>query len=142
VTLRKDKMYDFLIKIIRVILPSWKNFKGITVGSVTPHGNLTVGLPAEVFFPEIDYEKVNQTNGLSFTIITSTKDINEAMALFKAMGFIFESEEAKKAREETEAKRREEKKRLAERKKAYLEMAKTVGDEEEQSSQSEESKDE
>ncbi len=137
VTLRDKRMYDFLTKIVRIVLPSWKNFKGITISSLTPQGDLTVGLPAEVFFPEIDYDKVKQTNGLSFTIVTTANNKEEATKLFKALGFVFESEEARKAREEIEAKRREEKKRLAERKKTYLEMAKTPG-EEDDSEQTEE----
>jgi large subunit ribosomal protein L5 len=137
VTLRGDRMYDFLTKIVQIILPSWKNFKGVSKKSVTAQGNLTIGLPSEAYFPEIDYEKTNQTNGLSLTIVSTANNKNIGLKLFEVLGFVFESEEARKTREEIEAKRREEQKRLAERQKAYKEMAKVSVEEAEEVSDEE-----
>jgi large subunit ribosomal protein L5 len=123
-TLRGQRMYDFITKVIQIILPSWKDFKGIAMKSVTDQGDLTVGLPDNVYFPEINYEKTNIVNGLSFTIVTTADNRDDGFILFQKLGFIFESEEARKAREEIEEKRKEEKRALAERMKSYQEMAK------------------
>jgi len=129
-TLRRSRAYDFIAKLSRIILPSWKNFKGIAKNSLTDQGNLTIGLPASVYFPEIDYEKVDLTNGLAVTIVTSADSKKKGLKLFEKLGFIFETEAARKLREESERKRAEERKILAERRKAYQEMAKTAADDE------------
>lgn len=73
-TLRGQRAYDFIEKIVKIILPSWKNFKGIPRDSLTDQGDLTIGLPANIYFPEIDYEKADLTNGMAVTIVTSAKD--------------------------------------------------------------------
>lgn len=133
VTLRGQRMYDFITKLIQVVLPGWKDFKGIALKSITPQGDMTVGLPDNVYFPEINYEKTSVVNGVSFTIVTTAQNKDQALKLFKKMGFVFESEEARRSREEIEQKRREEKRVLAERQKSYQEMAKApASDSEEQ----------
>jgi large subunit ribosomal protein L5 len=136
-TLRGKRMYDFLTKVVRIILPSWKNFKGVPRESVTDQGNLTIGLPDNVYFPEINYEQTKVLNGVSLTIVTSANDRDEAIQLLTALGLVFESQEARQARIETEKKRQEEREMLAEKRKAYKEMAKAGADEETEETASE-----
>jgi large subunit ribosomal protein L5 len=133
VTLRRKRMYDFLKKLTSVILPSWKEFKGIPQQAITPQGNLTIGLTKTVIFPEINYETINVNSGMSVTIVTTTSDPKEAKQLFQQLGVIFETKEARQLREKAIQQRQEEKKALAEKKKAYREMAKATASEEDSS---------
>ncbi len=131
VTLRKKKMVDFLNKIVKIILPSIKGFKGIPQKSVTNQGNLTIGLDKDVTFPEIDYDEVNTTTGMGVTFVTGAESSSEAKKIFESLGIVFESEEARRMRLEAERKRKEEKKQIAQKRKAYKEMAREKAKEEE-----------
>jgi len=140
VTLRGGRMYDFLRKLVSIILPSWKSFKGVPRESITPQGDLTIGLSQGVIFPEIDYEEVESTNGLAVTFNTTANDKESALALFQLLGIIFESTEAKKLREESAKRRREERQAIADKKKAYVQMAKSTASEDEEAAPEEEDK--
>ncbi len=132
VTLRKQRMYDFLRKLVSVILPSWREFKGVPRGSLTPQGDLTIGLTENVIFPEIDYDSIKETCGMSVTIVTTARDREAAERLFQQLGIVFETTEARRMREEAVERRKEERMALAAKRKAYQEMAqaKALGKEE------------
>jgi len=140
VTLRGGRMYDFLRKLVSIILPSWKSFKGVPRESITPQGDLTIGLSQGVIFPEIDYEKVEATNGLAATLNTTANDKESSLILFQMLGIIFESTEAKKLREESAKRRREERQAIADKKKAYMQMAKVEASDDEETSKEEDKK--
>ena len=140
-TLRGRRMYDFLKKLTDIILPSWREFKGVSRQAVTPQGDLTIGLTKTVIFPEIDYETIDITSGMSVTIVTTGQNRKEAKKLFKRLGIIFETKEARQLREKAAQRRQEEKKALAEKKRAYREMAKASVSEEGATESAEESKD-
>lgn len=125
VTLRKRRMYHFLRKLVSVILPAWREFKGIASQAVTEQGDLSIGLTNNVVFPEIDYESFKITNGMAVTIVTTAKNREEGRKLFEQLGFVFETEEARRMREEVAERRREERLALAAKKKAYQELVKT-----------------
>ncbi len=74
VTLRGDKMYAFLDKLINVALPKVRDFKGVSGSSFDAHGNLNIGLKEQTIFPEVDYKSVDKTRGLAVTITTSAKN--------------------------------------------------------------------
>jgi large subunit ribosomal protein L5 len=89
VTLRGDKMYEFLDRLISVALPRVRDFRGVSVKSFDGRGNYTLGLRDQLIFPEIDYSKVDKTKGMNVTIVTSAKDDNEARSLLKSFGMPF-----------------------------------------------------
>jgi len=124
VTLRKGRMYDFFKKLVSIILPSWRDFKGIPSQSLTRQGDITIGLKADVVFPEVDYDRVEVTNGMSISITTTAKNAKEGRKLFEALGLIFETEQARRMREEAAALKKEERMAQAAKKRAYQELAK------------------
>lgn len=87
VTLRGEKMYSLLEKIIHLVLPRIRDFRGLSSKGFDEHGNFNFGLREQLVFPEISYEKVDQTRGLNITIVTSAKTKVEGMALLKEFGF-------------------------------------------------------
>ena len=89
VTLRGDKMYEFLDRLISVALPRVRDFRGVSAKSFDGRGNYTLGLRDQLIFPEIDYSKVDKTKGMNVTIVTTAKDDNGARELLKAFGMPF-----------------------------------------------------
>ncbi|HXS15501.1 MAG TPA: 50S ribosomal protein L5 [Candidatus Saccharimonadales bacterium] len=89
VTLRGDRMYDFFGKLVDVVLPRIKDFRGISNKSFDTRGNYTLGLSEYTVFPEIDPGKVDRVQGLQVTITTNAKNTEEALALLKEMGMPF-----------------------------------------------------
>ena len=89
VTLRRDRMYDFLDKLISIALPRVRDFKGLSSRSFDGRGNYNFGLEEQTVFPEIDYDKVDKIRGMNVTIVTTAETDEEAKALLEALGFPF-----------------------------------------------------
>jgi large subunit ribosomal protein L5 len=89
VTLRGDKMYEFLDRLISIALPRVRDFRGVSSKSFDGRGNYTLGLRDQLIFAEIDYAKVDKMKGMNVTIVTTAKDDNGARALLKAFGMPF-----------------------------------------------------
>lgn len=89
VTLRKDRMYDFLSKLIYIALPRVRDFKGVSFKGFDGRGNYSMGITEHIIFPEIDYDKIDQIRGLNVTIVTSSKTDEGAKALLDAIGMPF-----------------------------------------------------
>jgi large subunit ribosomal protein L5 len=89
VTLRGDRMYEFLDRLINVALPRVRDFRGVSTKSFDGRGNYTLGLRDQIIFPEIDYAKVDKLKGMNVTIVTTAKSDNDARALLKHMGMPF-----------------------------------------------------
>ncbi len=92
VTLRGEKMYDFLEKIIKVALPRVRDFRGISGSSFDGRGNYTFGLKEQIIFPEIDYDKISKVRGMDITIVTTAESDQEGYALLKEFGMPFKKE--------------------------------------------------
>ena len=91
VTLRGDRMWEFLDRLLATALPRVRDFRGISPTSFDGRGNYTLGITEQLIFPEIDYDKVDRTRGMDITFVTSTNENAEALALFKALGFPFKN---------------------------------------------------
>lgn len=89
VTLRGDKMYEFLDRLLAVALPRVRDFRGISAKSFDSRGNYNLGIKEQIIFPEVDYDKVDEIRGFDITINTSAKTNEEAYALLKAFKFPF-----------------------------------------------------
>jgi large subunit ribosomal protein L5 len=89
VTLRGDRMYEFLDRLLNVALPRVRDFRGVNMKSFDGRGNYTLGLHDQLIFPEIDYSKVDKLKGMNVTIVTSAKNDDQARSLLKAMGMPF-----------------------------------------------------
>ena len=89
VTLRKDQMYTFLTKLIHIVLPRIRDFRGINPNGFDGRGNYNLGLKEQLIFPEISYDDVNQIRGLDISIVTTAKTDEEARALLKSFGMPF-----------------------------------------------------
>jgi large subunit ribosomal protein L5 len=89
VTLRREKMYEFLDRFIAVALPRVRDFRGVPDKSFDGHGNYTIGVKEQIIFPEIDVDKVTRITGMDITIVTSAKTDVEAYELLKALGMPF-----------------------------------------------------
>lgn len=89
VTLRGDKMYAFLDKLISIVLPKVRDFKGISQQSFDGAGNLNIGLREQIIFPEVDYKTVDQTRGLAVTIATTAHNREEGKKLLEYLGMPF-----------------------------------------------------
>ncbi len=89
VTLRNDKAYEFLDRLISIALPRVRDFRGVSTRSFDGRGNYTIGLRDQLIFPEIDYSKVEKLKGINITIVTTAPDDNSARALLKAFGMPF-----------------------------------------------------
>ena len=89
VTLRKEKMYDFLSKLINIALPRVRDFRGVSAKGFDGRGNFSMGIAEHIIFPEIDYDKIDQIRGLNITIVTTAKNDNDAKALLDAVGMPF-----------------------------------------------------
>lgn len=93
VTLRREKMYEFLERLISVALPRVRDFRGISDKSFDGRGNYSVGIGEQIIFPEIDIDKISKINGMDVTIVTSAKTDAEALALLKAIGMPFKNQQ-------------------------------------------------
>lgn len=89
VTLRGDKMYEFLDRLIAVALPRVRDFKGVNEKSFDGRGNYTLGVTEQIIFPEIDIDKVNRITGLDITFVTTADSDQEAYELLKELGMPF-----------------------------------------------------
>lgn len=89
VTLRKDRMYDFLSKLINIALPRVRDFRGVSAKGFDGRGNFSMGITEHIIFPEIDYDKIDQIRGLNVTIVTTAKTDEAARVLLDAVGMPF-----------------------------------------------------
>ncbi len=89
VTLRRERMYEFFQKLVTIVLPRVRDFKGISSKSFDGRGNYTIGLREQIIFPEIEYDKVDKVRGMNITIGTSAKSDEEAHELLRLMGMPF-----------------------------------------------------
>lgn len=89
VTVRREKMYHFLDKLINAVLPRVRDFRGLSPDAFDGRGNYSLGLREQIIFPEIDYDKVDRINGMNITIVTSAKMDEEARYLLRQMGMPF-----------------------------------------------------
>jgi large subunit ribosomal protein L5 len=87
VTLRGDKMYEFLDRLIAVSLPRTRDFRGVKNSGFDGHGNFTFGVKEQIIFPEIDLDKIKMINGMDITLVTTAKTNEEAKALLEGFGF-------------------------------------------------------
>ena len=91
VTLRGDKMYEFLDRLIAVALPRVRDFKGVNEKSFDGRGNYTMGVTEQIIFPEIDIDKVNRITGMDITFVTTAQNDEEAYELLKELGMPFKN---------------------------------------------------
>ncbi|HOP86880.1 MAG TPA: 50S ribosomal protein L5 [Syntrophorhabdaceae bacterium] len=91
VTLRGARMYEFLHKLVTIVLPRVRDFKGVSPKSFDGRGNYTLGLREQIIFPEIDYDKIDKIRGMNITITTTAKTDEEGYELIKLMGMPFRS---------------------------------------------------
>jgi large subunit ribosomal protein L5 len=89
VTLRGKRMYDFFDKLVNVVLPRFRDFRGVSRDSFDGRGNYSLGIKEQIVFPEIDYDKIDKIRGLEVTIVTTAKNDNEASTLLELMGMPF-----------------------------------------------------
>jgi large subunit ribosomal protein L5 len=89
VTLRGDRMYEFMDRLINIALPRVRDFRGVSTKSFDGRGNYTLGVKDQLIFPEIDYAKVDKMKGMNITVVTTAKNDNDARALLKHMGMPF-----------------------------------------------------
>jgi large subunit ribosomal protein L5 len=91
VTLRKERMYEFLDRLITVALPRVRDFRGVPANSFDGRGNYSLGLKEQIVFPEIDYDRVDQVRGMDVVIVTTAKTDDEARALLRGFDMPFQS---------------------------------------------------
>jgi len=89
VTLRSKRMYEFFDRLVNIVLPRVRDFKGVSPKSFDGRGNYTLGMKEQIVFPEIDYTKVERSRGMNITIVTSARNDQEAYALLKKLGMPF-----------------------------------------------------
>ena len=87
VTLRGDRMYEFFDRLISIVIPRIRDFRGLNARSFDGRGNYSLGIKEQIVFPEIDYDKIDMIRGLDITITTTAKTDEEAKALLLAFGF-------------------------------------------------------
>ena len=92
VTLRGDRMWEFLDRLIAIAIPRIRDFRGISAKSFDGHGNFSMGVTEQLIFPEIDYDKIDHTRGMDITIVTTAQTDDEGRALLKAFHFPFKAE--------------------------------------------------
>jgi large subunit ribosomal protein L5 len=89
VTLRRERMYEFFDRLVNIVLPRVRDFRGVSPAAFDKRGNFTLGLRDQLVFPEIDYTKVERARGMNITIVTTARTDREAYALLKALGMPF-----------------------------------------------------
>jgi large subunit ribosomal protein L5 len=92
VTLRREKMWDFLDRLISVALPRVRDFRGVNDKSFDGRGNYTLGVKEQIIFPEIDIDKVNRISGMDINFVTTAKTDAEALSLLKLLGMPFKNQ--------------------------------------------------
>ncbi|HNY62784.1 MAG TPA: 50S ribosomal protein L5 [Bacteroidales bacterium] len=92
VTLRGDRMYEFLDRLVSVSIPRIRDFKGISDKGFDGRGNYTLGVPEQIIFPEIDLDKVSKINGMDITFVTTARNDKECLALLKEFGLPFKNQ--------------------------------------------------
>ena len=102
VTLRRERMYEFLDRLINVALPRVRDFRGLNSKSFDGNGNYSLGVKEQIIFPEIDYDKIDKIRGLDICITTSAKNDEEGLALLKEFNFPIKDAPKKKTTEESE----------------------------------------
>ncbi len=107
VTLRRERMYEFLDRLITIALPRVRDFRGISPRSFDGSGNFALGLKEQIVFPEIDYDKVGEIRGMNVVICTTAKTDDEARALLKGFDMPFSGRDPEKEKEEEAARRAE-----------------------------------
>ena len=96
VTLRSNKMYEFLDRLVNIALPRIKDFRGLSMSGFDNFGNYSFGIKEHIIFPEIDFDKVNRIRGMDITLVTSGKDKKTTLALLEALNFPFSKKVEKK----------------------------------------------
>ncbi|MEO6508896.1 MAG: 50S ribosomal protein L5 [Patescibacteria group bacterium] len=94
VTLRGKRMYEFIEKLTKIVIPRLRDFRGINDSTVDSHGNLNLGFTEQTLFPEIEFDKVDKIRGLEVTIVTSAKDQQQGRKLFELLGVPFRKDSA------------------------------------------------
>jgi large subunit ribosomal protein L5 len=89
VTLRGDRMYEFLDRLVSVALPRVRDFRGVSPKAFDGRGNYTLGIREQLIFPEIDFNRVDKTRGMNISIVTTARNDEQARALLKALGMPF-----------------------------------------------------
>lgn len=89
VTLRRDRMFDFLDKLVHIALPRVRDFRGVSPKSFDGRGNYTLGIREHIIFPEINYDKIDKIKGLNITIVTSARTDEESRHLLRLLGMPF-----------------------------------------------------
>ena len=98
VTIRGNRMYEFLDRLISLALPRVRDFRGLSPTAFDGHGNYSLGLSEQLVFPELNPDKFNRVQGMNVTIVTSTSSNDEARELLKALGLPFKQEETQQGR--------------------------------------------
>ncbi len=94
VTLRGDRMWEFLDRLLSVALPRIRDFRGLNPDAFDGHGNYTLGVTEQLIFPEIDYDKVGAVRGMDITVVTTAGDDEQGRGLLRALGFPFQGQPA------------------------------------------------
>ena len=89
VTLRSNRMYEFIDRLVNIALPRIKDFRGLNTSGLDRHGNYSLGIKEHIIFPEINFDKVDRIRGMDITIVTSGKNKERVLALLKAANFPF-----------------------------------------------------
>ncbi|RWX49341.1 LSU ribosomal protein L5P [Candidatus Electrothrix marina] len=92
VTLRREKMYDFLSKLINIALPRVRDFRGISPKGFDGNGNFSMGIKEHIIFPEVDYDKIDKIRGLNISFVTNAKTDEEGRTLLKTLGMPFKEQ--------------------------------------------------
>ena len=133
VTLRGDKMYEFLDRLVTSTMPRVRDFNGISTKGFDGRGNYTMGIKEQIAFSEISIDKVQKVTGMDITFVTSTNSDNEALALLKELGLPFKTNSKEENDREEEIKKVKEKKRLEEEKKRLEEESKAANSQDNES---------
>jgi large subunit ribosomal protein L5 len=91
VTLRRDRMYDFVNKLVNIALPRVRDFRGISSKAMDGQGNYSLGIKEQIIFPEIDYDRIDKIKGLNVTIVTTAKTDEEGKELLRLLGMPFKN---------------------------------------------------
>ncbi len=103
VTLRRDRMYEFLDRLINIALPRVRDFRGLNQRSFDGNGNYSIGVKEQIIFPEIDYDNVDKIRGLDISITTTARNDEEALALLQAFNFPIKEKSVQELEEPVEA---------------------------------------
>ncbi len=93
VTLRGDKMWAFLDRLVNTVLPRWRDFRGVSPDAFDGRGNYTLGLREQLIFPEIEYDKIDKVRGMEVTIVTTAESDDHARMMLQLLGMPFRKEE-------------------------------------------------